>query len=59
MEKGIYESMVATNRLRDLKYQGSNNPMVLQYNEVWEAIQFSGNVNDDSWECPFKKGLML
>lgn len=53
MQKNTYHPMVALNRQRDLKFQGSINPMAEQYNEEWEAIQFSGKKNPPSWQCPF------
>lgn len=57
MEKGTYEPMVQMNRQRDLKFQGSVNPMAEMYNEDWEAIQYSGRENSAEWRCPFSKGL--
>ena len=50
---GLYESMVKTNRERDLKFQGSVNPMVEQHGDAWEPIQFSGQANSSAWKCPF------
>lgn len=58
MEKGTYASMVQLNRQRDLRFQGSVNPMAEAHNEDWEAIQFSGKANSNEWRCPFTKGLM-
>lgn len=49
-----YDTMVATNRIRDVLFQGSINPMVEQHGEQWEAIQFSGRKNEGSWQCPFQ-----
>lgn len=57
MEKGTYEEMVRINRQRDEKFQGSVNPMAEKYNDIWEAIQFSGKENGPQWRCPFTKGL--
>jgi FPC/CPF motif-containing protein YcgG len=60
-EKGIYDSMVKTNRDRDVKFQGSVNPMALVHGDDWESIQFSGRANDQKkWKCPFSfmKSLM-
>ncbi len=48
-----YDSMVTTNRARDVSFQGSANPMVEQHGEQWESIQFSGRNNESSWQCPF------
>ena len=50
---GQYDSMVALNRARDLRFQGSVNPMVETYGEDWESIQFSGKANPKTWKCPF------
>jgi hypothetical protein len=50
---GQYESMVALNRERDQKFQGSVNPMVALHGEIWESIQFSGKINLGTWKCPF------
>ncbi|MEP6959564.1 MAG: guanitoxin biosynthesis heme-dependent pre-guanitoxin N-hydroxylase GntA [Nitrospirota bacterium] len=50
---GTYGTMVNTIRRRDLKFQGSINPMVLAHGDVWESIQYSGRENPDSWKCPF------
>ena len=50
---GQYNPMVKTNRQRDVKFQGSVNPMVLNHGDAWEAIQFSGKENPPTWKCPF------
>ncbi|WP_224243173.1 guanitoxin biosynthesis heme-dependent pre-guanitoxin N-hydroxylase GntA [Hyalangium gracile] len=55
--EGRYESTVKTNRARELKFQGSLNPMVEQHGDKWEAIQFSGKDNPAEWKCPFQHGL--
>lgn len=52
--KGSYERMVKVNRERDLAFDGSVNPMVEQYGDKWEAIQFSGKSNSSAWKCPFR-----
>lgn len=57
MKEGVYDKMVKMNRERDMKFEGSVNPMVEKYNEQWEAIQFSGKQNGPEWKCPFQKGL--
>lgn len=51
---GTYKAMVATIRRRELKLQGSINPMVLAHGDVWESIQYSGREVPDSWKCPFQ-----
>lgn len=50
-----YESMVQTNRKKGLRFEGDVNPMVEKYGDRWEAIQFSGRQNDDTWKCPFHR----
>ena len=52
---GKYESTVEKNRSREMKYQGSLNPMVAKHGDKWEAIQFSGKENPDTWKCPFHR----
>lgn len=51
--EGTYHAMVNTNRQREMKFQGTVNPMVQKYGDQWEAIQFSGKQNPESWKCPF------
>ncbi len=55
MEKGTFESMVKINRQREIKFEGSVNPMVEKHAQDWESIQFSGKNNGDQWSCPFKR----
>lgn len=50
-----FAATVKMNRARELKYQGSVNPMVEKYGENWEAIQFSGKENPPHWKCPFHR----
>lgn len=50
---GKYEPMVQLNRQRDLRFQGSVNPMAEKHGESWESIQFSGRTNPSTWKCPF------
>lgn len=54
--RGLYESTVLANRKRDLAFQGSINPMVEQYADIWESIQFSGKNNSPEGKCPFQGG---
>lgn len=49
-----YEPMIETIRRREIEFQGDVNPMVLQHNDIWESIQFSGKKNDENWKCPFQ-----
>jgi uncharacterized protein len=53
-DDGTYQAMVNIIRHRDLKFQGSINPMVLAHGDVWESIQYSGRENPSSWKCPFQ-----
>ena len=53
--KGIYENIVKQNRNREMKFQGSLNPMVELHGDHWEAIQFSGQSNPPTWKCPFHR----
>jgi uncharacterized protein len=52
-EEGAYAAMVKIIRHRDLRFQGSINPMVLAHGDAWESIQYSGRQNPESWKCPF------
>ena len=52
-KEGTYAAMVKTIRHKDLKFQGSINPMVLAHGDVWESIQYSGREHPESWKCPF------
>lgn len=52
-QKGHFNKMVEINRSLDEKFQGTANPMAVQWGEKWEAIQFSGKENPPTWKCPF------
>src|SRR5690606_24488472 len=41
-------------RQRDLRLQGSINPMLADYGESSEARQYSGRAVGASWKCPFR-----
>ena len=56
MDEGKYDPMVRINRLKDLRFQGTVNPMAEKYGVEWEAIQFSGSENPSDWKCPFQHG---
>lgn len=56
MKNGQYDPMVRTIRRREKAYEGSVNPMVIEYGEKWESIQFSGARNPSDWRCPFRHG---
>lgn len=47
-----YESMKATVRKRDIAYSGSVNPMLNDFGESSEALQYSGRNYDKQWKCP-------
>ena len=55
--RGQYTAIVKKNRERDVKFQGSVNPMIEKYADRWESIQFSGRNNSPEWKCPFQHGL--
>ena len=48
-----YEPMKKVVRKRDLAYSGSINPMLTDFGEVSEAIQYSGKFYSRDWQCPF------
>lgn len=41
-------------RRRDIKLQGSVNPMLADHGTASEARQYSGRAVGDSWKCPFR-----
>ncbi len=51
--RGQYISMVNINRKRDLGFQGSINPMLTEFGEDAEALQYSGRKVVSNWKCPF------
>ncbi len=51
-----YDVMVKVNRARDMKFQGSINPMVYKFGEEAEAVQYSGREVEKGWKCPFHGG---
>lgn len=51
---GTYSRVRNTIRKRDLKKNGSNNPMLEDFGNQSEALQYSGRKVDIDWECPFK-----
>lgn len=53
-ETNRYEKMKNIVRKRDLEFAGSVNPMLVDYGHSSEAFQYSGQVYDSSWQCPFK-----
>ncbi|MGC3943627.1 MAG: guanitoxin biosynthesis heme-dependent pre-guanitoxin N-hydroxylase GntA [Chryseolinea sp.] len=54
--RGKYDAMRRAVRQRDLAYAGSINPMLADFGESSEAIQYSGIQNGTNWKCPFVPG---
>ncbi len=52
-EMGVYERVRNKIRKRDAELQGSINPMLADYGESSEALQYSGRHVDKKWKCPF------
>ncbi|HTE34196.1 MAG TPA: guanitoxin biosynthesis heme-dependent pre-guanitoxin N-hydroxylase GntA [Chryseolinea sp.] len=48
-----YEPMKQVVRSRDVKYSGSVNPMLADFGETSEVVQYSGRKYDENWRCPF------
>ena len=40
---------------RDIKLDGTANPMIAEHGAVSEARQYSGRAVGESWRCPFKR----
>jgi hypothetical protein len=54
---GTFERMRDTIRRRDLRWQGSVNPMMADHGEVSEARQYSGRAVPDGWLPPPGRAL--
>lgn len=52
-QMGKYESMKNVIRNRDLRYSGSVNPMLADFGESSEVLQYTGIKYDNDWKCPF------
>lgn len=50
---GRYSQLQSTIRARDVELEGDINPMLTQFGEASEALQYSGRQLDESWKCPF------
>lgn len=50
---GKYEGMKNVIRSRDLKFSGSINPMLADFGESSEVLQYTGIKYDNDWKCPF------
>lgn len=47
-----YEKIKAIVRKRDIACSGSVNPMLDDFGKSSEAVQYSGRMHDDQWQCP-------
>ena len=52
-EAGRYDSLRGAILERDLKLEGSLNPMLSQHGTKSAARQYSGRAVGEGWECPF------
>jgi FPC/CPF motif-containing protein YcgG len=52
-ETDRYAVMKETVRKRDTAFSGSVNPMLADFGQSSEAVQYSGRVYDKNWKCPF------
>lgn len=52
-EMGAYERIRDQIRERDMKLQGTVNPMMKDFGDASEARQYSGRKTDKNWKCPF------
>ncbi len=53
-ELGIFTNVRDKIRQRDISLQGDINPMLKDFGEESEALQYSGRHLDEQWKCPFK-----
>lgn len=51
-EANHYVKMQQVVRMRDLVYSGSVNPMLSDFGNASEAMQYTGKQYDKSWKCP-------
>lgn len=58
-EMGVFQNIRDRIRKRDKKLQGSVNPMVRDFGDSREAMQYSGRKVDTNWICPFKPKLKM
>ena len=52
-QRGKFETMKTMIRARDLVFHGSPNPMLQNFGEASEAMQYSGRKLPADWVCPF------
>ena len=50
---GKYQTMQTAIRERDLRLQGSVNPVLARFGQSSEARQYSGRAVENDWQCPF------
>lgn len=50
---GQYDHMRDIIRQRDIDFCGSTNPMLANFGDAPEALQYSGRKVDRAWACPF------
>ena len=53
-EMGIFTDVRNKIRARDMELQGDINPMLKDFGEESEALQYSGRQLDEHWQCPFQ-----
>ncbi|KTC93848.1 MULTISPECIES: guanitoxin biosynthesis heme-dependent pre-guanitoxin N-hydroxylase GntA [Legionella] len=54
-EEGVFDRMRDKIREKDCKFSGSINPMLMDYGEASEALQYSGRKTNKDYYCPFKQ----
>jgi FPC/CPF motif-containing protein YcgG len=52
-QKNKYQPIRNITRKRDIAYSGSVNPMLDDFGQSSEALQYSGRRYDNQWKCPF------
>ncbi len=50
---GRYAGLQKVTRQRDVALQGSINPVLAEFGDRSEALQYSGKPTDAEWRCPF------
>ncbi|MBB5938983.1 guanitoxin biosynthesis heme-dependent pre-guanitoxin N-hydroxylase GntA [Streptomyces zagrosensis] len=53
-ESGVYQGLRTRIRAREVRLQGSVNPMLAEHGERSEAPQYSGRFQSPHWSCPFR-----
>jgi FPC/CPF motif-containing protein YcgG len=56
-ESGKFATLQKAIRKRDKALQGSLNPVLAQFGEASEALQYSGRAVTPEWACPFRPGV--